>query len=140
MEQVSKPHYNAHPNADILHAIADGKKVQYRGALTPEWIDYVANGVVNPIYHGDRIEWRIKPEEEPLFQRWYIVETRASTDIPALNYSVQRASLEGLSRLVQGNPDLRQNLVGFLCMSVDVRTVRKVEFFSKAELKAKGVL
>lgn len=138
MEQVSKHH----PNAHILRAIADGKTVQLRRPGMPEtaWLDYVPNGCTSPLYVGDRTEWRIKPEPEPLFERWYIVETRESTVVPALNYTVQRASMEGLVRLLQGNPDLKQKLVGFLCMSVDTRTVRKVEFFSKAELRTKGVL
>ena len=140
MEQTS----TKHPNAHILRAIADGKAVEWRWRNLREdaqiWRDYAEDPRVSPLNASGGVDWRIKPEEEPLFQRWYLVETRESTVVPALNYTVQRASMEGLVRLLQGNPDLKQNLVGFICMSVDEHTVRKVEFFSKAELKAKGAL
>ena len=130
-----------HPNAEILRAIADGKTVQWSlGAFGSDWNDWERDEVAPSPTNSIGLSWRIKPEPEPLFERWYLVETRESTIVPALNYTVQRASMEGLVRLLQGNPDLKQNLVGFLCMSVDAHTVRKVEFFSKAELKAKGVL
>lgn len=138
MEQVSMQHHNAH----ILRAIADGKVVEWRWKNLREdarvWREFGPNRF--ELLGDTSVEWRIKPEPEPLFERWYLVETRESTVVPALNYTVQRASMEGLVRLLQGNPDLKQNLVGFLCMSVDAHTVRKVEFFSKAGLKAKGVL
>jgi hypothetical protein len=53
-----------HVNAEILRAIADGKKVQYRNAVTGTWEDLDVKDVVacmNLLAPG-KLQWRIAPK------------------------------------------------------------------------------
>lgn len=133
-----------HPNAEILRAIADGKAVQWRFKHAIEaakiWRDYADEPSLNPS-SDPLIEWRVKPGFEPLKERWYFVQKFPSG--VQLNTAVMRSSLNEAARFFKGtalDSGLRRNFVGLMCMHTDETTVRKVEFFSKAELKAKGVL
>lgn len=135
--------HQRHPNADILVAIADGKTVEWRWKNLREdaqiWRAYEGQPNINPA--GDRtIEWRIKPEPKPLTERWYFV--MRTDEGTRLNVVFHRSSLDEAVAVYNApfREDGRRNFIGFLCMHTDETTVRKVEFFSKAELKAKGVL
>jgi hypothetical protein len=48
---MKKPHVHA----AVIHAFADGAKIQYRRRTDGEWVD-----IINPSFHSDR-EYRIKP-------------------------------------------------------------------------------
>lgn len=52
-----------HKHADVLHAIADGKEVQWKNRVTGEWFDD-ASCSLTPLTH-DYLEWRVKPEPKP---------------------------------------------------------------------------
>lgn len=138
MEQVSKQH----PNAHILRAIADGKTVQWStGARGADWHDWSVNDMCPSPTASAQLEWRVKPEPEPLFERWYFVQSKPD-ELPKLISVLHRTSLQAAVAFLKG-PDaisLRVYCVGLLCVTTDKHTVRKVEFFSKAELRAKGVL
>lgn len=51
-----------HKHADVLRAIADGKKVQWRDTPSGPWFDEA--GTLTPIAHA-HLEWRVKPEPKP---------------------------------------------------------------------------
>lgn len=50
-----------HKHADVLHAIAEGKEVQYKHRISHAW---VTPEHVNPISNPE-VEWRVKPEPKP---------------------------------------------------------------------------
>ena len=54
---MSKPH----KHAEVIHAIADGKAVQFKDA--GEWRDF-DDRYYSPI-EAPELEWRIKPEPKP---------------------------------------------------------------------------
>lgn len=52
-----------HKHAEVLRAIADGKKVQHNAFMrSSDW--YGASKHCNPISHPE-LEWRVKPEPKP---------------------------------------------------------------------------
>ena len=57
---------NKPPHADIIHAWADGKQIQYK--CTDGWVD-----TVRPAFHMDG-EYRVKPTKRAIHYRRYIVK------------------------------------------------------------------
>lgn len=54
-----------HKWADVLHAIADGKAVQFKGSYGDDWYDVIdMQRDPDPINHFE-YDWRIKPEPKP---------------------------------------------------------------------------
>lgn len=56
-----------HRWAEVIKAWADGKTVQFRSTVIPEygWQDYCAGqGGFGPWYSAETYEWRIKPESQ----------------------------------------------------------------------------
>ena len=52
-----------HPYAEILHAIADGKEVQFRNSVTGSWYTQDGHATLLEIYRDNTpvIDYRIKP-------------------------------------------------------------------------------
>ena len=50
-----------HKHADVLRAIADGEKVQFKDPISGGWFD---PAIYNPIANPE-LEWRSKPEQKP---------------------------------------------------------------------------
>ena len=52
-----------HPLAEILHALADGKTVQFKYEDNPTWFDFQPKHLdINPLYaYVPNVEWRVKP-------------------------------------------------------------------------------
>ena len=136
--------HQRHPNADVLIAIAEGRPIQFRWVtrndtdLWTDWSDTILN--ITPSVVDTAFEWRIKPEPKPLTERWYFV--MRTDEGTRLNAVFHRSSLDEAVAVYNApfREDGRRNFIGLMCMHTDETTVRKVEFFSKAELKAKGVL
>lgn len=132
-----------HPNAEILKAIADGKKVQYRVSnifrpATANWADYdLTKEGPNPI--ADKgFEWRIKQESNVHY-----------TQMLSCNGKPVQGSLHGydIDRIlnVMKSPNMMHSMVfkphGLLAIThEDDGTIAKIEYFSQAELKNKGWL
>lgn len=56
---------NRHPYADLIHAYAEGAKIQKLTKINPEWIDESY-----PNFSGT-FDWRIKPKEPVYEWQWY---------------------------------------------------------------------
>ena len=53
-----------HPNAEVIHAIAEGKDVQWRYPNEAMWRDFHPDGIRNP-FRDIHVVWRVKPEPKP---------------------------------------------------------------------------
>lgn len=63
-----------HKHAEVLRAIADGKKVQHNAFMrSSDW--YGASKHCNPISHPE-LEWRVKPEPKPDVVNMYDLRLR----------------------------------------------------------------
>lgn len=131
----------AHPNAEILRAIADGKTVQWRRACTPEraWIDYTSVSELTPINVAAHIEWRIKPEAKV----YYVQLLKNDINRPVLGsmqgYDVDRLLQAMAGQLRHASPIFPQN--GLLAFThTDDGTITKIEYFTMKELRDKGRL
>ena len=49
-----------HPLAEIIHAVADGRTVQYCTSI--DWINYTGRSSTEPQLAHPSVNWRIKPE------------------------------------------------------------------------------
>ena len=87
-----------HKHAEVLRAIADGKKVQC--STTDVWRDPV--GDQNPISY-DHFSWRVKPEPKPDFKTYLTVkkgytgiqtERRYASDTVCLTFDGETGKLK----------------------------------------------
>lgn len=79
-----------HRHADVIHAIAEGKKAQYLSDKG-NWVDAVN---INPISYFD-MQWRIKPEPKPDIVKWsHIAKIDNGFEVALLShaYSIKDAS------------------------------------------------
>lgn len=54
---------NKHKWADVIHAYAEGKPIQWRFINYLDWEDLRHDR--NPEFNNTQIEWRVKPEPKP---------------------------------------------------------------------------
>ena len=59
-----------HKHAEVLRAIADGKKVQCRASVTSDWEDITSDECFNPI-SSPHCMWRVKPKPKPDVVRYF---------------------------------------------------------------------
>lgn len=76
---------NKHKWADVIHAFADGKEIQWRwivGCVDRPWYDLSDSTNTNPEFNNSAIEWRVKP-----FKYQYIID--AHKEGKAIQYKSQ---------------------------------------------------
>lgn len=83
-----------HKHAEVLHAIADGKEVQFKNKILGAWVE--TNHVnLNPITHPD-LEWRVKPEPKPDVVGYVCVNNNTESNCVA--FSIAYKCSQDLSR------------------------------------------
>lgn len=134
----------AHPNAEILRAIADGKAVQWQYKnLRDEakmWRDYTDQLTINPMKRDASVEWRIKPVDKV----YYFQMLKNDIGRPVIGsingYDIERIT-QYMKRLEREphSPIFRSN--GLLAFThTDDGTITKIEYFTMKELRDKGWL
>ena len=92
LTEITKPH----PQAEVIHAYADGKDIQYRlhGATTHSWQDCNQGSCIVIGHHA--YDWRIKPAEP--------VKTIMYASVPEIQ-------VDGCNRRLVSSPDPRTSNV-----------------------------
>ena len=131
-----------HPNAEVLKAIAEGKKVQYRvhsmfRPATRDWADYDGTkSGPNPI--ADKgFEWRIEQEPKVYYTQMLSVNGRP------VHSSVHGYDIDRIMGVLRATAytETAYPSNGLLAVTHDDDgTIAKIEYFSQAELKNKGWL
>ena len=49
-----------HPHAEVLHALAEGKPIEWKSLYACEWFPVAPGAKLNPILDAN-LEWRVKP-------------------------------------------------------------------------------
>lgn len=132
-----------HPNAAILHAVAEGKTVQWRWKNLREeasiWRDYTDQLSVGPLKLDKSVEWRIKPVDKV----YYYQMLKSNINRPVVGsmqgYDVDRVLMVMKALQMQAEPTFPQN--GLLAFThTDDGTITKIEYFTMKELRNKGWL
>ena len=77
-----------HKHAEVLRAIADGKKVQWKTKDKSDkaWITFRIDTAVNPITH-EQLDWRVKPEPKHDVVRYFCLYPNGISNAGAIRGS-----------------------------------------------------
>lgn len=102
-----------HKHADVIHAWADGRTIQFKSTLDYDWHDY---RIGLPHFNEEDTEWRIKPDIKDFNYRVAIMQD----DLDKPEYWPNTAFTEAEAKTIEGEG-------AFLKWITDWKTVKDVE-------------
>lgn len=112
--------FQKHPHADVIHAYADGAKVQFRAHKDDDWLD-----ILTPHFEP-KFQYRIKPEPKPDIVSTAVLDFYGSHKRP-----VVRVSWSGEHR--QGNLSLPDSAILKFSFDGETGKIKNVELVQQQD-------